>query len=425
MNAAETLLAAGCDGHSALLCAEQQLTYRVLRRLVAQVAGAWQARGLRPGERVFVIAADSVDWVATYLGVIWAGGVAVGLDPRLPAGELQAILADSDARFVWCEDDAAAGVEAMQGLPAAVVRNGPGWAVVVAAARMMPAVRRDAEDPALWVLTPGTGGTAKAVVHVHRTVVDVHSFACGVLAADSSDRFYASSGLFSAHALGNSLFAGLRAGGTVVLDPHGPTPQRLETIVQRFRPTLVFSVPALYRGLLQAGIATRLAAAGVRRYVSVGEALPAGTRAGWREATGLAPIEGYGTSETLALVLYCDDETGLLRPTPLTQTSCVPGPQGSVPQRIWMRHGAVARGYWHRPEAEADAFRPGGWFSPGDLFLSHPHDRLEWASRDGAIRGVGAARRRGASLAATPVAAVGALGGCAGGDGDARLAGWG
>ena len=382
MNAAETLLAAGCDEHLALQCAEQQITYRVLRRLVRQIAGAWQARGLRPGERVFVVAPDTIDWVVTYLGVIWAGGVAVGVDPRLPASELEAILAESEPRFVWCEDDVARSVEHMKGSSATVVRNGAGWAVEVAAARSVPAVKRDPEDPALWVGTSGTTGTPKGVVHVHRTVVDVHSFACGVLGADSSDRFYATSKLFFAYALGNSLFAGLRAGATVILDSQWPTPERVEAMVARFRPSLVFSVPTLYHQVLQAGFARRFAQCGVRHYVSSGEALPATTRKAWREATGLAPTSGYGTSETIALMLYCDDDSGVLRPTPLTEIAYAPAAPASAPQRIWIRHSAVARGYWRRPEAQADSFRAGGWFSPGDLFLRHPHERLEYAGRN-------------------------------------------
>jgi acyl-coenzyme A synthetase/AMP-(fatty) acid ligase len=380
MNAAETLLAAGCDEHLAVRCGEQQITYRILRRLVRQSAGAWQARGLRPGDRVFVIAPDSVDWVVTYLGVIWAGGVAVGVNPLLPAEELETILVDSEPGFVWCEEEVARSVEALKGMSVPVVRNGAAWAAEVAAADLVPAVKRDAEDPALWVGTSGTTGSPKGVVHVHRTVIDAHSFACGVLGADSSDRFYATSKLFFAYALGNSLFAGLRAGGTVILDAQWPTPERVEAMVARFRPTLVFCVPTLYQKMLQTGVARRLGHSSVRHYVSAGEALPAATRSGWREATGCAPTIGYGTSETIALVLYCDDDSGLLRPAPLTEVEYAQG--AGAPQRIWIRHSAVARGYWRRPEAQADAFRAGGWYSPGDLFQRHPHGRLEYAGRN-------------------------------------------
>jgi len=382
MNAAETLLAAGCDDAVALQCWEQQITYRVLRRLVRQSAGAWQARGLRPGERVFVLAPDGIDWVVTYLGVIWAGGVAVGVNPRLPAAELEAVLADSEPRFAWCEGEVADAVEGLTAIAVTVVRNDAAWAAEVAAAAAAAAVKRDAEDPVLWVGTSGTTGTPKGVVHAQRTVVDAHSFACGVLGADSSDRFYASSKLFFAYALGNSLFAGLRAGATVILDPEWPTAQRVEAVLERFRPSLVFCVPTLYHKMLQEGVAKRIGRSGVRHYVSAGEALPAATRKAWREATGVAPVSGYGTSETIALMLYSDEDSGLLRPTPLTEIDYAEVADASAPQRIWIRHSAVARGYWRRPEAQADSFRAGGWFSPGDLFLRHPHGRLEYTGRN-------------------------------------------
>jgi acyl-coenzyme A synthetase/AMP-(fatty) acid ligase len=49
---------------------------------------------------------------------------------------------------------------------------------------------------------------------------------------------------------------------------------------------------------------------------------------------------------------------------------------------VWIRHSAIAQGYWRRPEAQADSFRSGGWFSPGDLFVRHPHERLAYAGRN-------------------------------------------
>lgn len=382
MNAAETLLATGCDQAVAIQCCEQQVNYRILRRLVRQAAGAWQARGLQPGDRVFVIAPDSIDWVVAYLGVIWAGGVAVGINPRLPASELDPIIADSEPSFLWCEPDVAPLVRSLPSVRVPVIRNDSAWAAEAAAAPQAAAVKRAEDDPALWVGTSGTTGIPKGVIHVHRTVTDAHAFACGVLGASSSDRFHASSKLFFAYALGNALFAGLRVGATVLLDPEWPTPERVEHMVQRYRPTLVFSVPTLYQKMLQAGVAKRLAHQGVRHYVSAGEALPPTTRKAWREATTLAPISGYGTSETLALMLYSDEDSGMLKPTPLTEIAYAEGVDPTVPQRVWIRHSAIARGYWRRPEAQADSFRAGGWFSPGDMFLRHPHERLEYTGRN-------------------------------------------
>src|SRR5205814_7231294 len=121
------------------------------------------------------------------------------------------------------------------------------------------------------------------------------------LAATSEDRFYATSKLFFAYALANSLLAALRVGATVILERERPTPERVLVALSRYRPTLLFSVPTLYNRMLRDGIAPALRDRGIRHFVSAGEALPATVRRGWAVATGKAPISGYGTSETLCL----------------------------------------------------------------------------------------------------------------------------
>jgi acyl-coenzyme A synthetase/AMP-(fatty) acid ligase len=372
MNAADRLLATGRDDAIALECGDARLTYAQLRQQVRRAAGAWRARGVAAGDRVFIVAPDSIDWVVAYLGVIWAGGVAVGVNPRLPASELHPILQDSAPRFVWCEDEVR--------WPD-TVRNDAAWQHEMARAAPIDPLPRDDEDPALWIGTSGTTGTPKGAIHVQRTVSQAHSFAWGVLGLSAGDRLYASSKLFFAYALGNSLFAGLRCGATVILDRQWPTAERVEEMVTLHRPTLVFSVPTLYLKMLRTGVAERLAGRGIRHFVSAGESLPLPTRQGWRQATGLAPVSGYGTTETLCLMLYGDDDTGLLRPTPLTEID-FSHPDPGAPQRVWFRHATVGIGYWNRPEAQADGFRAGGWFSPGDLFLRRGGEVLEYAGRN-------------------------------------------
>src|SRR5665647_3111648 len=104
MNAAAYLIAIGEDGATALECGAERLTYGELRQAVGRAAGAWRARGLAQGERVLVFAPDSISWVVAYLGTIWAGGVAVGLNSRLFERELAIVLAESGARFIWCNE---------------------------------------------------------------------------------------------------------------------------------------------------------------------------------------------------------------------------------------------------------------------------------------------------------------------------------
>jgi len=388
-NAAVTLLAVGAPAAEALVCGAESISYGDLRQRVAVAAGAWRTLGLETGDRAMIYAPDSIEWVVAYLGAIWAGGVAVGINPRLAPGELLAIMRESEARFVWCEEDLAGSVaaQASEQLPGLTVvcssklHGTVNWTTALANAQALAPVMRDAEDPALWIGTSGTTGIPKGVVHAQRVVDTSDAFAAGLLAVTAADRLYASSKLFFAYALGNSLFAGLRRGATVILDREWPTPERVEQMVAAHRPTILFSVPTLYHKMLSTGTAARLAAAGIRRYVSAGEALPAALRIGWRAATGQAPISGYGTSETLCLMLYSDEDSGRMRPTPLTEVRWDDKLPHECPQRVWIKAGTVAKGYWHRPEAEADGFRD-GWYSPGDAFLCGPGASFEYAGRN-------------------------------------------
>ncbi len=386
MNAAQTLLHAGAPQAAALECGDQTLSYDALRQRVRQAAGAWRELGLLAGDRVIIMAPDSIDWVVAYLGVIWAGGVAIGVNPRLTLNELAPILSESKVRFVWCEADGVASLSQLLATlkPAPkLVTSGPGvsdWATRMGSARELDAVLRDQEAPALWIGTSGTTGVSKGVVHAQRVALRPDSFARGILNLTAADRLYASSKLFFAYALGNSLFAGLRAGATVILDRQWPDPERVLAMVQQHRPSLVFCVPTLYSKMLQSGTARQFRDRGIRHFVSAGESLPGLVRKAWFEATGGAIVSGYGTSETLCLMLYSQSDSGLLRATPQTEVRFAAEAEPTLPQRIWLRSSSVALGYWKRAEAQADGFSE-GWYRPGDMFLRRPDDQLEFAGR--------------------------------------------
>ena len=384
MNAAETLLSTGEDNRTALECADSSLSYSELRGAVSRAAGMWRELGLETGERVLVYASDSIDWVIAYLGVIWAGGVAVGLNSRLFEKDLAVVLADCGARFVFSDPGEVATLQRLLRDEAArtrIVKQDEARALW-SAARAVPAERRPPESPALWFYTSGTTGLPKGVIHAQRAVLETASFAKDILGLDERARLYASSKLFFAYALGNALCAGLRLGATIILDSEWPTAERVAQVVERHHPTAMFSVPTLYLKLLQAGLHGRLARAGVRHFVSAGEALPGTVRRLWKEGTGIAPVSGYGASETIALVLYCDDDSGLLSPSPMVdiRPRAAPAEAVGTPRRVWLRHPCVSIGYWKRPQAQTDSFDE-GWFSPGDLFR-RAGEAWEFCGRD-------------------------------------------
>ena len=383
MNAAGYLLASGEAGAVALECGDQRLTYGELRDLVARAAGAWRARGLEPGGRVLIFAPDGIAWVVAYLGAIWAGGVAVGLNSRLFERELSVVLSESGATFIWCNESSRALLERLSAKvahPAALVIDEQ-WSKELKRATPAPPADLPEDATALWVYTSGTTGLPKAVMHAQRSVIASADFAREVMGLDASARIYASSKMFFAYALGNSLCAGLRLGATVILDREWPTAEGVAQVIERHRPTTLFSVPTLYLKMLQAGVAAGFAKAGVRSYVSAGEGLPAAVRRNWREATGVAPVSGYGASETVVLVFYCNDDRALLRASPRLEYRMRDSELGDAPQRLWLRHPSIALGYWQRPEAEHESFED-GWFSPGDLFRRHGDADLELCGRD-------------------------------------------
>jgi len=383
MNAAAYLLATGQAGATALECGAERLSYGELRSAVGRAAGAWRAGGLEQGGRVLVFAPDGIAWVVAYLGAIWAGGVAVGLNSRLFERELSIVLSESGARFIWCNESSRALLQRLLvniADPPQLVVDAE-WSENLPTADPVPAAELPDNAPAMWIYTSGTTGVPKAVIHAQRTVIASADFAHEILGLGAQDRIYASSKMFFAYALGNSLCAGLRLGATVILDSEWPTAERVAEIVERHRPTALFSVPTLYLKMLHAGVPARLAAAGVRRYVSAGEALPAAVRREWREATGLAPVSGYGASETVVLVFYCDDDSALLKPSPRLEYRVRESGDAAAPQRLWLRHPSIALGYWRRAEAERDSFAD-AWFSPGDLFRRRDDGILELCGRD-------------------------------------------
>ena len=378
MNAAELLLQGHDDDAVALICGAQRTTRGELRRRVAQAAAAWQARGLQRGQRVAVKLPDGLDWVVAFLGTLWAGGIAVAVNPRVPAAEWQFILDEAGFAVIVAE----AGDDTPPPWRSRVVGVDEGRRAV-AAARPVPALQVDPETPAFWVHSSGTSGRPKAVVHAHRFASTVERISAARLGIGAQDRLFATSRLFFSYPQTNSLWAGLKLGAAVVLDPQWPTPQSVAATVAAARPSVLFSVPSLYRLLLHEGLAPGLAAAGVRCCVSAGEALPPSLRQAWREQTGLPMIDGYGASETLVLVLTACDGDAALQPSPgvrLQPLDAQAAAQGR-PTRLCFELETRALGYLGSPAAQAEAFR-GTAFCPADLFVAADDGGWRFAGRE-------------------------------------------
>src|SRR5580700_2463297 len=101
----------------------RRFTYAELNERVHRQASALRALGVRPGDRVAVLAPNSVAALEAHFGVLLAGAVLVMLNTRLAGGELAWILNHCEARVVIADPQLAAGLP--QTVPA--IADYEGW----------------------------------------------------------------------------------------------------------------------------------------------------------------------------------------------------------------------------------------------------------------------------------------------------------
>ncbi|MCC7326509.1 MAG: 4-hydroxybenzoyl-CoA reductase subunit beta [Burkholderiales bacterium] len=378
-NAAAVLLGTGDSGRTALICANQRLSYAQLRDQVARAASALRRHGIGRGDRVAVRLPDGIAWVSAMLGAMWAGGVAVGVNPRIADDEWRSILGDADFRCIIAQAhvDTPAAYRDREILEDAWLRE------VAAAAPMLPEAM-DAAAPALWTHSSGTSGRSKAVIHPHRFADRIEVVGAETLGITAADTLYASSKLFFAYPQANALYTGLKLGATVVLDAGWPTASSVAATIAAQRPTVLFSVPSLYRNLLKEGHARGLAGNGLRVSVSAGEALSDSLRDEWRRQTGLTLVDGFGASETLILVLVDRGDGAGAVPPPGVSIEALRSGDDAAPTRIRIRAPSLAIGYWQRPGDDAVSFVDGA-FCPADLFERQGDGAWRFAGREDSL----------------------------------------
>jgi acyl-coenzyme A synthetase/AMP-(fatty) acid ligase len=258
------------------------------------------------------------------------------------------------------------------------------WRDALPGCSTLPAQPMDENAPALWCHSSGTSGKPKAVVHAHRFARRIEQVSREGLGIVAGDRLFASSKLFFSYPQTNSLFAGLKLGATVILDPQWPTAASVAATVAAQRPTVLFSVPSLYRNLLHEGHAPGIAAAVVRLCVSAGEALPPSLRDAWRQQTGLGIVNGYGASETLVLVMIDRGDGAGFVPSPGVDIQPLSEVAPGLPTRLLIRAPTLALGYLDRPQAQSEHFRDGA-FCPADLFAREDNGGWHFAGREDSL----------------------------------------
>jgi len=290
-------------------------TYRDLQDRADRIAHVLVAEmGLVPGNRVLLRAPNNPMLAACWFAVMKAGGIAVATMPLLRAKELKAIVEIGRVSHALCDAHLAAEMDeaaaASPGLRQLRHFGGAGPASLEAAMQRHPRpfanVDTAADDTCILGFTSGTTGVPKATMHFHRDVIAIcRCWPPHVLRATADDVFIGSPPLGFTFGLGGLVLFPMAIGAsTVLLEKCGP-PQLLEGI-RDFGATVLFTAPTSYRALAAHGAVLRSSA--LRKCVSAGEALPAATRALWKQATGIEIIDGIGATELLHIFISADED---------------------------------------------------------------------------------------------------------------------
>jgi 2-aminobenzoate-CoA ligase len=265
--------------------------------------------GLRPGNRVLLRGPNNPWLAAAWLAVIKAGGVAVTTMALLRAREIATIVTLTEPSLAICDhrfaEDLAAGAPALTTLHYG--GEGPDDLTARCAAKdgTFTPVETAADDVAMLASTSGTTGQPKVAMHFHRDVLaTADTFSKYLIRPRPDDVFTGTPPLGFTYGLGGLLLFPLRAGASTLLIERA-TPAELADAIAAHGVTVLSTAPTAYRAMLAAGKAPALK--NLQRCVSAGEHLPKSVWDEFREATGLAIIDGIGSTEMLHIFVAAAD----------------------------------------------------------------------------------------------------------------------
>jgi long-chain acyl-CoA synthetase len=351
------------------------LTYADLWDAAARVATLLKSFGVEPGDRVGIMLPNVPAFPIAYYGTLAAGAVVVPMNPLLKSREVAYYLGDSGAKvlFAW---HGAAG-EAAKGAADTGARVVDVADPLLTLADQDPAqvtADRGDDDDAVILYTSGTTGRPKGAELTHANLTrNAELTATTLLKSSTGDVVMGCLPLFHVFGLTCGLNATVMAGSTLTLLPRFDPGKALE-IIQRDRVTIFEGVPTMYAAMLH-HTGERPDVSSLRLCVSGGAAMPVEVLRGFEEAFGCIILEGYGLSETSPVASFNHPDK-VRKPgsigTPiagvemrLIDADGADVPPGEVGE-IAIRGHNVMKGYWGRPDANAEAIQD-GWFRTGDL----------------------------------------------------------
>ncbi len=371
---------------------------------VDALAGRMQAEGgVQPGDRVAIAMRNRPEWAVAFAASALVGAVPAPINSFGQREELRDAIADVQPRVLFLDADRCKRL--LDDLP------GLGCHVVLADAEPAPAsgllslraltapggparrpVKLKPDDPALLLFTSGASSKPKGVLSSQRAVcqalmnIDFIGALSGMTSPESVAQLMARGlapatlsavPLFHVSGLHAQLLTNLRNGRRLVFMHRWEPSQALQMIRDELI-TQFNGAPAMVMQLLStpgfdpAGSAKTLGGVGFggaglpQRLIDevLGRFPDSMSGIGF----GLTETNGVGAAISGRLFAGKPRSSGLKSPIVELRISDPGGealPAGEAGE-IWIRGVTVMQGYWHQPEATAQALQ-GGWFRTGDI----------------------------------------------------------
>jgi acyl-CoA synthetase (AMP-forming)/AMP-acid ligase II len=366
----------------ALVSATARMNWRQLDELSSRLAKQYLALGLNPGDRVASLMPNRPSLVIHYLACLKAGLVATPLNYRYMPPEIDHALEVSGASLLLHHGERDGDVAASRfgnRLAKGVIRceasdgRGPHYEELIdgpPASGELPAPA--AAAPAFIYFTSGSTGKPKGVTHTHGSYAGMVAAAIQAMELADGDTFLPGS---SFSHIGGSLFglSTLAAGGRLII-PRGSDGSEILPLLQQYRPTVLFMLPAALIALVRDHDAGPHDFASIRLCLSGGDKVSAKLEQEFTGVAGFPVDESYGMTEIGVATLnppsgenrlgsigkVCPGFEMSLRDDSGAEASA--GNSG----RVWVRSPAITVGYWGNQQATAETIVD-GWLDTGDL----------------------------------------------------------
>ncbi|MBS0480063.1 MAG: acyl--CoA ligase [Proteobacteria bacterium] len=378
-----------------LVAGDERLTFGEVHAQARRVANALVAGGLARGDRVGIAMRNSPSWIALYMGILMAGGVAVLLNGWWQSEEFAAALTEVECGMVFADPPRAKRLGEVEGLSARVIEIDDAKPLAQAlepivsdAAVDLPELGPD--DLATILFTSGSTGQSKGALSDHRAIVQaILNYLAQALvmlglatedgkAPEGQPSTLLNVPLFHVTAEIPVMLQSFAMGRKLVLMPKWDAAEAMR-LIEKEKISYFVGVPLMSFEILTHPDRAKYDLSSVTDFAAGGAPRPVEhVRRINEEMGGAAPLIGYGLTETNAVGCGNWRDNYLAKPNstgraslPLVDLAILDDAGNRVATgvrgEIAIRSICNFREYWRRPDATAAAFSKDGYFLSGDI----------------------------------------------------------